>query len=572
MNINQYPNKMNRIFPWVGLSLFLFFLSNLAMAATIDQDSNTGAMKKDFPEYVQERPAPLNTPHAAPPAPTISAPASMSITVDGIEFSGNTAFSETRLQAEAASFLGRVLDEADIEELRYRLTRLYVDQGYINSGAVLEGHDENTRHLRFRLVEGRLKETQVKASPGLDPDYVARRLQLAGGPPFHLPTLQERFLLLLEDPLIESLHGDLLPGTTPGEAILQAGATERRRYGFGLTLDNHGPVSLGEGRALLTGTYRNFTGRGETTSFGYDLGDGNRRGRADFNIPISARDTRFHADFERGRAQVVEKPANILDINSDYTAYEIGVTHPFIQHLKDSLVLGLSIGGRSNSTRLLGRPFSLTQGSVNGRVKVAPERFTQEWIARDVDRMYALRSAISVGTRALGATDIHTGPTDTKFVTWVLQQRYSRQWLNNRLQFIGRLDMQFADSPLPVLEQLGIGGADTVRGYRENVLIRDQALLASLEARYGLLENETQVRYGKLDGAVFADFARGWNKGAGADSAADYLYSAGLGLIWSWRDKLRAELYWGHALKDPPQKTGGTWQDSGVHLQLRATY
>ena len=550
----------------------VFLLSCLAMAATTDQNSNTSAMKKDFPDYIQKRPTPLNTPHAATPAPATSPTTPISITVDVVEFSGNTVFSENRLQAEAASFLGRVLDEADIEELRYRLTRLYVNQGYINSGAVLEGYDENTRRLRFHLVEGVLKETRVKASPGLDPDYVAKQLQLAGGPPFHLPTLQERFLLLLEDPLIESLHGDLVPGTTPGEAILQAEATERRRYSFGLTLDNHGPVSLGEGRALFSGTFRNFAGWGETTSFGYDLSDGNHRGRADFNVPISAHDTRFHASFEHGNALVVEEPTNILDIKSNYTAYEVRITHPFIQSLKHSLVLGLSISERSNTTQLLEQPFSLSQGSVNGESKVAPVRFSQEWTARDVDRMYALRSVISVGTPALGATDIYDGSTDTRFVTWVFQQRYSRQWLNNRLQFIGRMDMQFSDSPLPVLEQFGIGGADTVRGYRENVLIRDQAFLTSLELRYGLLNNETQSNYGRLDGALFADFAKGWNKGVGTDSASDYLSSVGLGLLYSWREKLHVELYWGHALKDLPQTTSGTWQDSGVHLQLRATY
>jgi hemolysin activation/secretion protein len=284
--------------------------------------------------------------------------------VEGVEFSGGTVFPEARLQAEAAPFLGRPLDSADLEELRYRLTRLYVDQGYINSGAVLEGYDPTTKHLRFRLREGVLQEVRVKALGGLRPDYVADRLRLADGAPFHLPTLQERFLMLLDDPVIESLHGAILPGPAPGEAILETEATGRRSYGLSLTVDNHNPVSVGETRTLLSGTLRNLSGWGESITLGLNQSDGSHGGYLDFSVPLNVRDTRFHAFFERSNVAVQEEPAKFLDVKGKYTSYEIGLTQPLVQTLRRSVVLGLSIGRRTDKTWLLGIPFSVVPQSI----------------------------------------------------------------------------------------------------------------------------------------------------------------------------------------------------------------
>lgn len=492
----------------------------------------------------------------------------------GVELSGNTAFSTAQLLALVTEFIGKELEQSDVEELRYRITRFYIENGYINSGAVILGYDATQQHLRLQILEGSIKEIKVNTTPGLNPNYVAERLKLSSGAPFHLPSLQERFLLLLDDPLIESLHGEISPGLNLGEGVLNAEATERRRYNLGLTVNNHSPVTLGEWQGLLHGNLRNIVGWGEIFSFGYDLSDGNQRRRVNLAIPINAQDTKIYTNIERGKAAVIEEPADLLDITSKYRSYELGIVHPLIKTLKKELTIGLNFGAKNNRTKLLGRPFSMSQGSIDGKVRVAPLKVTQNWVSRDVDRMYAINSSINWGTPALGATDIEIGAINTKYVTWLLQQRYIKSWLNNQLQLHARWDMQFADSALPALEQLGIGGVDTVRGYRENTLIRDQALLGSLELRYRLWDQATQERYGRLEGAIFTDFAHGWNKthAVNEKNETNELASLGLGLLWSWKDIMRFELYWGHQLKSLSQKTQGSVQDRGIHLQLQVNY
>jgi hemolysin activation/secretion protein len=119
---------------------------------------------------------------------------------------------------------------------------------------------------------------------------------------------------------------------------------------------------------------------------------------------------------------------------------------------------------------------------------------------------------------------------------------------------------------------MAVGGANTVRGYRENALVRDQVLLGSLELRYGLLNPALQVDYGRLYGAVFTDFAHAWNRNSNTANPDETVHSIGVGLLWSWQDKIQTQLYWGHQLKSLHTPGGGSWQDDGIHARLQATY
>ncbi|WP_181357408.1 ShlB/FhaC/HecB family hemolysin secretion/activation protein [Stenomitos frigidus] len=59
-----------------------------------------------------------------------------------------------------------------------------------------------------------------------------------------------------------------------------------------------------------------------------------------------------------------------------------------------------------------------------------------------------------------------------------------------------RGDLQLADRPLLALEQVSEGGQDTVRGYRQDLLLADNGLFASAEVRIPLL------RLPKLNGLL----------------------------------------------------------------------
>ena len=136
------------------------------------------------------------------------------------------------------------------------------------------------------------------------------------------------------------------------------------------------------------------------------------------------------------------------------------------------------------------------------------------------------------------------------------------------MQILGRVDLQLSNSRLFPLEQIPVGGRFSVRGYRENTLIQDNALLASLESRIPLLKfasGEEMVQF-----AQFVDMGHAWMS-RGNTQGIQTLVSVGLGIRWNVlpKDRARFELYWGVPLNHVVHPSGNL-QDYGIHLQAVA--
>jgi hemolysin activation/secretion protein len=70
-----------------------------------------------------------------------------------------------------------------------------------------------------------------------------------------------------------------------------------------------------------------------------------------------------------------------------------------------------------------------------------------------------------------------------------------------------RSDVQLATGELLPLEQMGLGGLDTVRGYRQDLLLTDNGVFASAELRYPIYR--TRDKKGVLQVTPFIEFWHG---------------------------------------------------------------
>jgi hemolysin activation/secretion protein len=196
---------------------------------------------------------------------------------------------------------------------------------------------------------------------------------------------------------------------------------------------------------------------------------------------------------------------------------------------------------------------------------------TAEWLDRMPQQVLAIRSRFSLGIDALGAT-IHKEANipDGRFFAWLGQIQLGRQLGIKDIQLFVRLDAQLTTDPLLPLEQIAVGGRFSVRGYRENTLVRDNGLIGSLEARIPLVRN---TRWAELVQLIpFVDAGWGWNQRV-ATPAPRTLASLGLGVRWnkSWSLatvplRTQVEVFWGYRLL-ARETAGGGLQDKGLHLQ-----
>jgi hemolysin activation/secretion protein len=117
------------------------------------------------------------------------------------------------------------------------------------------------------------------------------------------------------------------------------------------------------------------------------------------------------------------------------------------------------------------------------------------------------------------------------------------------------------------LERFALGGASSVRGYRENEFVRDNGFDASVEFRYPLFSGRLAASGQSLQLAVFYDIGSAWNKGESGDTPV--ISSLGGGLLWDW-GVLSVVAYFAHALDEVSEKTEYDLQDDGIHFSLLA--
>ena len=513
--------------------------------------------------------APAGTPGSGPADASPALRDVPRVRVVRIRFEGNTAFADPELAAIAVRYEGRTLEAEDLEALRLELTRLYLDAGYLNSGAVIPDQRVTEGILVVRLVEGRLADAQVTGPHVFQPGFLEARLLAAGGTPFNVNRLQEAMQLLLQDGAIEQINAELAPGERAGEAILRTRVREAPRFRAELAVVNNRPANVGETAAELRLSARNSWGRNETLSASYALTRGNDEYAVSANIPVTARDTAFFARAGRNLGAVVEAPFDRIDLASVSETLEAGVSHPWIRTLDRSLVTTLSLTRSRTTTYLLGEPFPVLPGSQDGRTRIAAVRAGGEWVRRDAERVLAARLALGIGLDAMGATiQEDRRLPDSRFVTGLAQLQWIGRSADGKGRWVVRADAQLASRRLPSAEQFPVGGAASVRGYRENTLIRDEGASASIEyrRRLGRLSVPWLSRDpadGEVQLALFADAGAGRDHGG----ASDWIASVGTGLRWDAGGGLEVQVYKGWPTRRKPDG-GNALQDHGIHCRV----
>lgn len=514
----------------------------------------------------------------APPAPLELPAGSLlkSVLVKKIVVSGSSILSEEEIGRIVAPYENRPSTMEALEALRRDLTLAYVNRGYINSGAILPDQTVTDGTVHFQIVEGRLSAIEVEGKNGFSKSYLQDRIHLAALTPLNIYPLQERLQLLQQHPHIQRITAELRPGLRPGESELKVRVEEKPPMTVSLAFNNYQSPSVGAERGLLTLAHQNLTGHGDALSLTYGYSDGvNPLIDTSYAIPLNAHDTTLLLRYRKNDFVVVDEGFKPLDIVSKSEGYEISLRQPVFRTLYQEFALALSVEREENRTSLLGEPFSFSPGVENGKSVVTPLRFVQDWTYRTQRQVFAARSRFSFGLDALGATTHGEGNLpDGKFFAWLGQVQWARVLDLWEAQLLARVDVQRANDPLLPVEQFPVGGRYSVRGYRENLLVRDQALIASLESRIPLIQHEPWAEY--LQICPFFDYGHGSNVAIATPGPQD-ISSVGLGLRWAAKPvkspfelQVDAEIYWGHPLRDL-HTPHDDLQDDGIHLQVALT-
>lgn len=546
------------------------------------------------PSLPQESPAPPPDPILQPPEPRT--PGSSPLTtpqfqVDRVEVIGNTVLQD-EISELIQDYENRNVTLEELLDLRSQITQLYIENGYITSGAFLPNNqDLSDGVVQIQVVEGELEAIEIcMLSPAAEQEvaggqisdepesneseanpcgsahlregYVRSRLARAAQAPVNQRQLEEALQLLQLDPLVEQINAELTAGSVPGRNLLLVQVREAAAFRASVGADNYQSPSIGSEQGTISIGHDNVFGFGDRISAQYGITNGLDSYSASYAFPINAMNGTVGVRYSQDDSRIVQADFEELDIRSESETLSFNLRQPIVRTPEDEFALGVSFDLRRSQTFIQEDfPYSFSEGPENGESRVTAIRFYQDWVDRSATQVIAARSQFSFGVDAFDATVNDIG-TDARFFAWLGQFQYVQQLEPNGLLFIARLDAQLTPDSLLPIEQFAIGGGGTVRGYRQNQIVTDNGILGGIEFRIPLTRNPQRLQL-----TPFVEAGHGWNNRL-SDPALDSIVSLGLGVRWLITPDLAVRVDYGIPLIEVENR-GDSLQEDGFSFSIR---
>jgi hemolysin activation/secretion protein len=476
-----------------------------------------------------------------------------------IEVVGSTIL-QAEIAQKVACYEGQSITLSDLFNLRSQITQLYIDNGYVTSGAFIPNGQVIDSQLQVQVIEGSLQEIQINGLSRLRDGYVRSRINRATQAPLNQQNLRESLQLLQLDPNISQVNAELTAGAQPGQSLLILDLQETNPLSLLVGADNNRSPSIGSEGLNLSASYRNLMGIGDTLSASYGLSQGLNLYDVALSVPFNAADGTFSIGYNNSGSRIVEDAFEDVGIRSDTETISVGVRQPIIRTASEEFALGLDFDWRHSQSFILDNvPFSFSVGPDEGQSQISALRFSQEWTKRGSNRVLAARSQFNLGLDILGATNNDTG-TDGQFFSWLGQFQWVEQVSPSMLSLI-KFNAQLTPDSLLPLERFSLGGVSSVRGYPQNQLVADNALNASAELRIPLTRDPNILQI-----APFIDAGFGWNN-LTPNPGSNFLLGTGVGLRWQATPNIFLRTDYGLPLVDIGDR-GNSLQDNGFYFSV----
>jgi len=520
------------------------------------------------PALGEESPVlPPATPEPEPISPEVEA---TEVEVSTIEVIGSTIYTSADWGKFTQPLEGRTVTVAELNAVVEAITQIYQDAGYLTSRAILPLQEVMDGMVQIQVIEGLLEDIQIEGNQQVRNSYIRSRVELGVSTPLNVFNLEDQLRLLRQDPLFDTLTATLQPGTDLGQSILAIEVNEATPFFGFASFDNYSSPSLGSERVGVGAGYRNLTGYGDTlfgsyyfsTTGGSDLID------VFYRIPVNPMEGTLQLRSQFNWTRVTEEPFDELNIDGESNFYEISFRQPLVRTPREEFALSIAFSFKDGQTFLfddIPTPFGLGPDE-NGVSRTSVVRLGQDYIRRDVNGIWSLRSLFNIGTGLFDATSNSDPIPDSAFFSWNGQvQRVQRLSENHTLVIQGNI--QLTPDPLLPSEQFVIGGFYSVRGYRESIRNGDNGIRLSVEDRISLARNDRGRTVLAL--IPFVDLGYVWNQDDNPNDLPEqtFLASVGSGLVYEPVENLNLRVDYGLPLVDLVDR-GNNLQDSGFHFSI----
>ncbi|MBD2391617.1 ShlB/FhaC/HecB family hemolysin secretion/activation protein [Aphanizomenon flos-aquae FACHB-1290] len=346
---NKLQNSNKIIFNWLFFCIDLVIFFPPANAQIISQpitpqDPTVLPTPQPLPETQPLPPLEdlLHAPGQIPLQPSLEQIPG-TITVTQFDVIGSTVFSQTELAKTLEPFTKHPISFTELLKAQEAISQLYIKSGYITSGAFIPPQELKNGVVKIEVIEGEVESINITGLQRLKPGYLRSKLALATKAPLNQNRLLESLQMLQIDPLIANLSAELAAGSRAGISTLEINVREAQAFSTQLSIDNQRSPSVGTVRRQLQISHNNLLGFGDRFHVGYiNTDSSNSVDDLSYSFPINPYNGTISLNYSLTNSNVIEKPFNALNIQSESRNYQITYRQPLKQTLTEDFSLGLT--------------------------------------------------------------------------------------------------------------------------------------------------------------------------------------------------------------------------------------
>lgn len=230
-----------------------------------------------------------------------------------------------------------------------------------------------------------------------------------------------------------------------------------------ISMGNHNPPDLGEFRGDIHLKWLNPSGQGDRLNLDAGWASGLNDYNIRYQIPINSSHTMVALTASKTDTLIVSPSFLGLDIRSKSQLQNISLIHPLWLSSSNTVRLSLAYEHRRTIISIMGIPFSFAVGGIAKAIHAHTLQFSQQWQHQGLGRTASFNSRFTLGLGPVSAT-----PPDGRFVQWLGQTHWIERWALFSSHSLARVTARLSNRSLMPSDKFSVGGAGSVRGYREN--------------------------------------------------------------------------------------------------------
>jgi hemolysin activation/secretion protein len=445
---------------------------------------------------------------SAPPAPESSRQPTQSAIVKGFLFKGNTVVSKEQLESITEPYIGQPLELLLLESAAKAVTDYYRKKGYTFALAYVPQQDVKFGVVELAVLEGRIGDITVSGNKYYSSSFIKGHFAQAMEDNVARNESLERGLLLLNEYPGLKTSATLEPGKSAGATDVHVTAEDKRPLHFMLDMNNYGFNNISRYRFGAGVEVGNVLVDGGTLTLNGIMGNQPNQllfGMANYSMPIGVHGTKLVVGGSDGKFDVGGQ-LDFLQIRGTITTGDIAVTHPFIKSRFQNILGEVGFSAKHSKLTLL--------DNLIGDDAIRALKLGANWDRLDLSgRWYAsVYGFQGLGQFLGGMSDDSPQATrhgaDNRFTKATIATGRI-QSLGHGVLLVVKGSGQITTGPVVVIEQMLLGGPDSVRGYKLGERFVDEGYTVSAETRIPFFPSLVPTALKETQGAIFIDYGAG---------------------------------------------------------------